>query len=79
MVRRLIGILLGVALFTILSNTALCHAQQTATSAKSFYQAYVVAPSYDYELSGRKDRIKGYVIKVDSPEQLSSPGLVVLC
>lgn len=78
MVRRLIGILLGVALFTILGNTALCHAQQTATSAKSFYPAYVVAPSYDYELSGRKDRIKGYVIKVDSPEQLSSPGLVVL-
>ena len=76
--RRLICMLLGAAFFAVMNHTALCDAQQSAKPAKAFYQAYVVAPSYDYELSGRKDRVKGYVIKVDSLEQLASPGLVVL-
>ena len=44
----------------------------------SFYQAYSVAPSYDYELSGRKDRVAGYVVRIDSLETLPSPGLVIL-
>ena len=76
--RRLICMLLGAAFFAVMNHTALGNAQPTAKPATTFYQAYVVAPSYDYELSGRKDRVKGYVIKVDSLEQLVSPGLVVL-
>jgi hypothetical protein len=76
--RRLICMLLGAVVLGLLSHTALCHAQEASKPAKAFYQAYVVAPSYEYELSGRKDRVKGYVIKVDAPERLSSPGLVVL-
>jgi hypothetical protein len=70
--------LLGATFFAVMNHTALCDAQPAAKPATAFYQAYVVAPSYDYELSGRKDRVKGYVIKVDSLEQLASPGLVVL-
>jgi hypothetical protein len=76
-IRRFIG-LLGAVVFAIVSYTGFCPAQQEFKPAKRSYQAYVVAPSYDYELSGRKDRVKGYVIKIDAPEQLSSPGLVVL-
>ena len=76
-IRRLIC-LLGAVVFAILSYTGLCHGQEGSKPAKPFYEAYVVVPSYDYELSGRKDRVKGYVIKVDALERLTSPGLVVL-
>ena len=76
--RRLSSMLLASALFAILGHTAVCRAQERSKPAKTLYQAYVVAPSYDYELSGRKDRVKGYVIKLDAPEQLPSPGLMVL-
>ncbi len=76
--RRIICMLLGATFFAVMNHTALCDAQPAAKPATAFYQAYVVAPSYDYELSGRKDRVKGFVIKVDSLEQLASPGLVVL-
>ncbi|HVO63800.1 MAG TPA: hypothetical protein VMT53_22950 [Terriglobales bacterium] len=75
--RRPISMLLAAAFFAILSYSPVSAAQAKAQPPKTF-PAYVVAPSYDYELSGRKDRVQGYVIKVDVPEQLSSPGLVVL-
>jgi hypothetical protein len=75
---RLIRTLLGAVIFAFLGHTVLCYAQQASKPAKVFYHAYVVAPSYSYELSGRKDRVKGYVIKVEAPEQLTSPGLVLL-
>jgi len=65
---------LGATLFVLLSCSYLCLAQ----AMPAFYQAYSVAPSYDYELSGRKDRVAGYVVRVDSIETLPSPGLVIL-
>ena len=65
---------LGATLFVLLSCSYLCLAQ----AMPAFYQAYSVAPSYDYELSGRKDRVAGYVVRVDSLETLPSPGLVIL-
>ncbi|MGD0792432.1 MAG: hypothetical protein ABR920_11740 [Terriglobales bacterium] len=76
--RGVIRMLVGAVVFALLGHTALCHAQERSKPAKPFYQAYVVAPSYEYELSGRKDRVKGYVVKLEAPEQLTSPGLVVL-
>src|SRR5512143_3892453 len=76
--RRLNCMLLGAVVLGFLSHTVLCPGQDASKPAKAFYQAYVVAPSYEYELSGRKDRVKGYVIKVEAPERLTSPGLVVL-
>src|SRR5690242_4480366 len=73
-VRRL----LAAAVFVLVSYAAVCCAQEMRNPADSFYQAYLVAPSYEYELSGRKDRIKGYVVRLDAPQQLLSPGLVIL-
>ena len=70
--------LLGAAVSVLLSYAAVCHAQEAPKAANTFYQAYVVAPSYEYELSGRKDRVKGYVVRLDAPERLTSPGLVIL-
>ncbi len=60
------------------SAAVLCVAQQTSPPAKNFHQGYVVAASYEYELSGRTDRVKGYVIKLDAPARLPLPGLLVL-
>jgi hypothetical protein len=68
----------AIALLGMLTYAGVCRSQQASTPAKTFYQAYVVAPSYDYELSGRQDRVKGYIIKVDDLQQLASPGLVIL-
>ena len=68
--------LLGAAVFVLLSHIAVCRAQEVPKPANAFYQAYVVAPSYEYELSGRKDRVKGYVVRLDAPERLASPAMV---
>jgi len=76
--RGFVRMLLGAVVFVLLSHIAVCHAQEAAKSDNVFYQAYVVAPSYEYELSGRKDRVKGHVIRLDAPERLTSPGLVIL-
>jgi hypothetical protein len=62
----------------LVGGTVLCHAEDASKPVNDSHKAYVVAPSYDYEMSGRTDRVKGYVIIVDVPEQLTSPGLVVL-
>ncbi len=70
--------LLLAAVFALVGYAPVGCAQEIRQPADSFYQAYVVAPSYEYELSGRKDRVKGYVVRLDAPEQLHSPGLVVL-
>lgn len=76
--RGLVRLLLGAAVFVLSGQTAVCRAQEAPKPANAFYQAYAVAPSYEYELSGRKDRVKGYVVRLDAPEHLTSPGLVIL-
>ncbi len=76
--RGFVRMLMGAVVFVLLRDTVLCHAQEAAKSVNALYQAYVVAPSYEYELSGRKDRVKGYVVRLDAPERLTSPGLVIL-
>ena len=78
MTKRIICMLMGAVVLALVGGTVLCHAQDASTPVNDSHKAYVVAPSYDYELSGRTDRVKGYVIIVDAPEQLTSPGLVVL-
>ncbi|HTS58196.1 MAG TPA: hypothetical protein VMH03_11645 [Terriglobales bacterium] len=78
MTKRIICMLVGAVVFAFVGRTVLCRAQDASKPANVSYKAYVVAPSYDYELSGRTDRVKGYVIIVDAPEQLTSPGLLVL-
>lgn len=70
--------LLTALLFVLFGYAAVGYAQEIGKPANIFYQAYVVAPSYEYELSGRKDRVKGYVVRLDAPAQLTSPGLVIL-
>ena len=77
-IKALIRMFLGAVVFVLLSHTAVCRAQEAPNPDNPFYQAYVVAPSYEYELSGRKDRIKGYVVRLDAPEKLTSPGLLIL-
>ncbi|HXY07511.1 MAG TPA: hypothetical protein VEI52_06630, partial [Terriglobales bacterium] len=68
MTKRIICMLVGGAVvFTLVGHTVLCRAQDASKPANVSYKAYVVAPSYDYELSGRTDRVKGYVIIVDAP------------
>lgn len=42
------------------------------------YVGVSVAPSYAYYMTGRTDLLKGYVIRVDRPKELQSPGLVLL-
>src|SRR6185437_2845054 len=74
---RRVPMLLAAAAF-VLSCATVGGAQEIGKPSNTFYQAYVVAPSYEYELSGRKDRVKGYVVRLDDPQRLSSPGLVVL-
>ncbi len=66
------------AVFVLVGYAAVGYAQEAGNPSSVFYQAYVVAPSYEYELSGRKDRVKGYVVRLDAPEQLVKPGLVIL-
>ena len=78
MTKRIVYMLMGAVVLALVGGTVLCHAQGASKPVNDFHQAYVVAPSYDYELSGRTDRVKGYVIIVEAPEQLTSPGLVVL-
>ncbi len=75
--RGLTHIFAGAALLVLLS-CALPYRSQAQSAAASVHQGYVVAASYEYELSGRTDRVKGYVIKLDAPQQLPSPGLAVL-
>lgn len=64
--------------FALLSHPAICRGQKNPSPASGFYQGYLVAPSYEYELSGRNDRVRGYVVRVDEPERLNPPGVVVL-
>ncbi len=60
---------------TLFLTAALAGAQGPAAG---WYQAVTVPPSYAYHLSGRSDRVHGYVVKVDDPAGLHTPGLVVL-
>lgn len=78
MTKRIICMLMGAVVLALVGGAVLCRAQDASKPVNDSHKAYVVAPSYDYELSGRTDRVKGYVIIVDAPEQLTSPGLVVL-
>ena len=73
-----VRMLLTAAVFVLVSHATVCWAQEIQKPANTFYQAYVIAPSYEYELSGRKDRVRGYVVALDEPKRLNSPGLVVL-
>jgi len=76
--KRTIFMIIGAFLFALVGSAVLCHAQAESRLTANSYKAYVVAPSYEYELSGRTDRVKGYVIRVDTPDHLTSPGLVLL-
>ncbi len=74
--KELMRMLPGAAL--VVCAAVLCAAQETSQPVQGFHQGYVVAASYEYELSGRTDRVKGYVVKLDAPERVPSPGLLVL-
>ncbi len=47
-------------------------------SSPQYYQGITVPPSYSYHLSGRMDRVKGYLIKIDEKTNVVNPGLVIL-
>lgn len=42
------------------------------------YQGITVSPSYSYHLSGRTNRVKGHIVKIDNIVRLKNPGLVLL-
>ena len=43
-----------------------------------YYQGIPVVAGYFYHLSGRTDRVEGYLVKIDNLNILSRPGLVFL-
>jgi hypothetical protein len=43
-----------------------------------YYQGITIAPPYSYYMSGRTDRVKGYLIRIDDPAKIDNPGLVFL-
>jgi hypothetical protein len=45
---------------------------------ENYYRGVTIAPSYSYYMSGRTDRIKGYLIRIDDPVKINNPGLVFL-
>ena len=45
---------------------------------RQVYVGVSVAPSYAYYMTGRTDLLKSYVIRVDKPMELKSPGLMLL-
>ena len=45
---------------------------------ESYYQGITIAPTYSYHLSGRTDRVKGYLVKIENINSLVNPGLVIL-
>ncbi len=44
----------------------------------TYYQGVTIAPTYSYHLSGRTDRVKGYLVKIDDLSSLANPGLAIL-
>jgi hypothetical protein len=44
----------------------------------SVYPGVTVDASYSYHMSGRTDRVKGFLIKIDDVQSLKNPGLVFL-
>ncbi|MEJ2637762.1 MAG: hypothetical protein P8184_21070 [Calditrichia bacterium] len=46
--------------------------------SETIYQGITIAPTYAYHLSGRTDRVKGYLVKIDNVKSLAAPGLVIL-
>ncbi len=67
-----------VPLFLILITVVVLMDSHAQPASGEFYQCITQAPSYSYHLSGRTDRIKGYVVKIDNVEDLKKPGLVFL-
>jgi hypothetical protein len=43
-----------------------------------YYQGIPVVAGYSYHLSGRTDRVEGYLVKINDLKSLGSPGLVFL-
>jgi len=76
--RNVIGVVLLSPIFLSALLEVACRRQGDSPAANVSYQGYVVAPSYAYEMTGRKDRVKGYVMRVDRADQSKSPGLVIL-
>ncbi|MGB5893705.1 MAG: hypothetical protein WBG58_05960 [Ignavibacteriaceae bacterium] len=46
-------------------------------STNKIYTGITIAPSYSYHMTGRTDRITGFVVNVDEPN-ISNPGLIFL-
>ena len=55
-----------------------CMIFSCARNKKRFYQGITVSPSYSYDMSGRTDRVKGYIIKIDDIKTLKDPCLLLL-
>jgi len=43
-----------------------------------YYQGIPVVAGYSYHLSGKTDRIEGYLVKIDDPKVMTNPGVVLL-
>ena len=45
---------------------------------ENYYQGITIAPTYSYYMSGRTDRMKGYLIRINDPAIIKNPGMVFL-
>ena len=45
---------------------------------QKYYQGITTSTSYGYDLSGRTDRIQGYIMNIPNSKSLANPGLVAL-
>jgi hypothetical protein len=61
-----------------LLSAVLCYSGCKDQKLENFYQGITIAPTYGYYMSGRTDRVKGYLIRIDNPTGISNPGLVFL-
>ncbi|TFG96031.1 MAG: hypothetical protein E4H13_12655, partial [Calditrichales bacterium] len=44
----------------------------------NYFQGITIAPTYSYHLSGRTDRVRGYLVKIPQKNVLNNPGLIIL-
>ena len=66
--------LISVFMLSVLFMNLACKQEEKA----KYFQGITIAPTYSYHLSGRTDRVRGYLVKIPQKDILASPGLVIL-
>jgi len=61
-----------------LLSVLFCYSGCKDQKLEIYYQGITIAPTYGYYMSGRTDRVKGYLIRIDDPAKINNPGIVFL-